>query len=148
MSSLRLLCVSIIALAATACAEKTVQVYLGPPLPRDEVSTLRADVDSSQGLAAIAIRRVNGVDTLRAKPAEIEVLPGPQIVRVELVKRENSEDAISDARSFKTVTFDAAPGRTYYVRGKMLDGIGRVWIMDDRGAMITSTEVKNTQDSN
>ena len=38
--------------------------------------------------------------------------------------------------SINTVTFEALPGRAYSVRGKFVDGLGQVWVMDDRNAMV------------
>lgn len=145
MRKTRWLLISMLAtLAVTACSQKAVQVYLGARLPADEVALLRADLSASQDLAAIVIRRVNGVDTLRSHTPDIEVLPGPQIVRVELLKRASGDDAVSDARAFKTITFDAVAGGMYYVRGKMLDGIGRIWIVDGANAIVSSAEVSAT----
>lgn len=135
-----LLVMMLTVLAATACSQKVVQVYLGARLPADEVALLHADLSASQDLAALSIRRVNGVDTLRARPPAIETLPGPQILRVELLRRASGDEVVSDARSFKTITFDAVAGRVYYIRGKMMDGVGHVWVVDDTQTMINSAE--------
>lgn len=114
------------------CTQKViVQLYPGSRLPAAEVALIRADLSASQELAGIIIRRVNGVDTLRTATPHIEVLPGPQTLRVELYKRATRNDAIADARAIHTLSFEALPGRVYQVRGKMLEGVGHVWIVDD-----------------
>lgn len=127
------------------CSQKVIQVYPGVRQAQSEVAMLRADLGASQNLSSITIRRVNGVDTLHESVPEIEVLPGSLVVRVELLRRASGDDALSDARAFKTITFDAVAGRIYYLRGKMLDGIGRVWVVDDTNAMVSSAETASGQ---
>ena len=127
------LCGTLILVSAIGCAQKNVQTYLGAKLARDEIAILTADRSAD---ANVVIRRVNGVDTLRDRSPKIEVLPGTQIVRVEVSKLGGSNDAYADTRSINTITFDALPGRAYSVRGKFVDGIGQVWVLDDRNALV------------
>jgi hypothetical protein len=127
------LCGTLILAGVMGCAQKNVQTYLGAKLARDEIAILTADRSAD---ANVVIRRVNGVDTLRDRSPQIEVLPGTQIVRVEVSKLGGNNDAYADTRSINTISFEALPGRAYSVRGKFVDGIGKVWIVDDRNAMV------------
>ena len=127
------LCGTLVLLSALGCAQKNVQTYPGAKLAKDEIAILTADrsVDAN-----VVIRRVNGIDTLRDRSPQIEVLPGKLVVRVEVSKLGDSNDAVADTRSINTVTFEALPGRAYSVRGKFVDGLGQVWVLDDRNAMV------------
>ena len=127
------LCGTLILLSVMGCSQKNVQTYPGSKLAKDEIAILTAERSAD---ANIVIRRVNGVDTLRDRPPQIEVLPGKLVVRVEVSKLGGSTDAYADLRSINTVTFEALPGRAYSVRGKFVDGLGQVWVMDDRNAMV------------
>ena len=127
------LCGTLILFSMTGCSQKNVQTYPGSKLAKDEIAILTAERSAD---ANIVIRRVNGVDTLRDRPPQIEVLPGKLVVRVEVSKLGGSTDAYADLRSINTVTFEALPGRAYSVRGKFVDGLGQVWVMDDRNAMV------------
>jgi hypothetical protein len=127
------LCGILVLISALGCTQKNVQTYLGAKLAKDEIAILTADRSAD---ANVVIRRVNGVDTMRDRPPQIEVLPGTQIVRVEVSKLGGSNDAYADTRSINTITFEALPGRAYSVRGKFVDGIGQVWIVDDRNALV------------
>ncbi len=126
------LCGTLILLVA-GCSQKNVQTYPGAKLAKDEIATLTAERSADTN---VMIRRVNGVDTLRDRPPQIEVLPGKLVVRVEVSRLGGSNDAYADARSINTISFDALPGRAYSVRGKFVDGLGQVWIVDDRNAMV------------
>ena len=126
------LCGTLILLAA-GCAQKNVQTYPGAKLAKDEVATLTAERSAD---ANVMIRRVNGVDTLRDRPPQIEVLPGKLVVRVEVSRLGGSNDAYADTHSINTISFDALPGRAYSLRGKFVDGLGQVWIVDDRNAIV------------
>lgn len=127
------LCGTLVLLGAPGCAQKNVQTYPGAKLARDEIAILTADRSAD---ANVVIRRVNGVDTMRDRPPQIEVLPGKLVVRVEVSRLGGSNDAYADTRSINTVNFEALPGRSYSVRGKFVDGLGQVWIVDDRNAMV------------
>ena len=126
-------CGILVLLGVMGCAQKNVQTYPGAKLAKDEIAILTADRTAD---ANVVIRRVNGVDTLRDRPPQIEVLPGKQIVRVEVSKLGGSNDAYADTRSINTITFEALPGRAYSVRGIFVDGLGQVWVVDDRNAMV------------
>jgi len=127
------LCGTLVLVSALGCTQKNVQTYLGAKLAKDEIAILTADRSAD---ANVVIRRVNGVDTLRDRPPQIEVLPGTQIVRVEVSKLGGSNDAYADTRSINTISFEALAGRAYRVRGKFVDGIGQVWVVDDRNTMV------------
>jgi len=127
------LCGSLVLLSIIGCAQKNVQTYPGAKLAKDEIAILTADRNADTN---VVIRRVNGVDTLRDRSPQIEVLPGKLVVRVEVSKPGGSNDAYADTRSINTVTFEALPGRAYSVRGKFVDGLGQVWVVDDRNAMV------------
>jgi len=127
------LCGTLVLFSVTGCAPKNVQTYPGAKLPKDEIAILTAQRSTD---ANVAIRRVNGVDTLRDRSPQIEMLPGNQVLRVEVSKLGGSSDAYADTRSIKTLSFEALAGRAYSVHGKFVDGIGQVWIMDDRNAMV------------
>jgi hypothetical protein len=130
------LCGTVALFSVIGCAPKNVQTYPGAKLSKDEIAILTADRSAD---ADVVIRRVNGVDTLRDRAPQIEVLPGTQVVRVEISKLGGSNDAYADARSINTISFEAQAGRAYGVRGKFVDGIGKVWIVDDRNAMVPVT---------
>lgn len=124
---------TLILLSVMGCAQKNLQTYPGAKLAKDEIAILTAERTAD---ANVVIRRVNGVDTLRDHSPRIEVLPGKQIVRVEVSKLGGSNDPYADTRSINTITFEALPGRTYSMRGKFVDGLGQVWVVDDRNAMV------------
>ena len=132
-NKMKWLCSTLVFLSAVGCAQKNVQTYPGAKLAKDEIAILIAERSAD---ANVVIRRVNGVDTLRDRSPQIEVLPGKQIVRVEISKLGGSNDAYADTRSINTVTFEALPGRAYSVRGKFVDGLGQVWVVDDHNAMV------------
>jgi len=127
------LCGTLVVLSTLGCAQKNVQTYPGAKLAKDEIAILTAGRSAD---ANVVIRRVNGVDTLRDRSPQIEVLPGKLVVRVEVSKLGGSNDAVADTRSINTVTFEALAGRAYSVRGKFVDGLGQVWVVDDRNAMV------------
>lgn len=126
-------CGTLILLCVMGCAQKNLQTYPGAKLAKDEIAILTAERTAD---ANVVIRRVNGMDTLRDRSPRIEVLPGKQIVRVEISRLGGSNDPYADTRSINTITFEAHPGRTYSVRGKFVDGLGQVWVVDDRNAMV------------
>ena len=132
-NKLKWLCGTFILFNLIACAPTLVQTYPGAKLAKDEVAILTADRNADTN---VVIRRVNGVDTLRDHAPQIEVLPGKQIVRVEVSKLGGSNDAYAAAHSINTISFEALPGRAYSMRGKFVDGLGLVWIVDDRNAMV------------
>ena len=124
---------TLILLSVMGCAQKNLQTYPGAKLAKDEIAILTAERTAD---ANVVIRRVNGVDTLRDRPPQIEVLPGKQIVRVEVSRLGGSNDPYAGTRSINTITFKALPGRTYSVRGKFVDGLGQVWVVDDRNVIV------------
>ena len=130
------LCGTLILFSSLGCAPKNLQTYPGAKLAKDEIAILTADRSAD---ANVVIRRVNGVDTLRDRSPRIEVLPGKQIVRVEVSKLGGSNDAYADTRSINSISFEALPGRSYSVRGKFVDGLGQVWIVDDRNTIVPAT---------
>lgn len=127
------LCGMVVLFSVIGCAKNNVQTYPGAKLAKDEIAILTADRSAD---ANVVIRRVNGVDTLRDSSPQIEVLPGELVVRVEVSKLGGSNDVYADTHSINTIRFEALPGRAYSMRGKFVDGLGRVWIVDDRNAMV------------
>ena len=127
------LCGTLILFSVLGCSQRNVQTYPGAKLAKNEIAMLSAERSAEVN---VVIRRVNGVDTLRDRPPQIEVLPGKLVVRAEVSKLGGSTDAYADMRSINTVTFEALPGRAYSVRGKFVDGLGEVWVVDDRNAIV------------
>jgi hypothetical protein len=137
-----LLLFGLIALAGlVGCSQKVLQVYAGPRLPTNEISILSAERAAAREDADVVIRRVNGVDTQRNGQPRIEVLPGSQIVHVELFKRGGYDDAYTDSRAYRIVIFDTQPGHSYFLRGRIADGIGNVRVLDETGAETPITSV-------
>lgn len=135
-NNLKWLCGTVVLCGVISCAKDNVQTYPGAKLAKDEVSILTADRSAETN---VVIRRVNGIDTLRDNSPQIEVLPGKLVVRVEVSKLGGINDPYADAHSINTVSFEALPGHAYSMRGKFVDGLGKVWVVDDRNALVPMT---------
>lgn len=119
-----------------ACAAKPVKLYPGNRLPANEVALLSADRGGSSGLTEIIVRRINGVDAAREDAPAVEILPGKQIVRIELFKKASDNDM--ESRHFVVVTFNAEAGHAYRAQGKIDSGLPSAWIVDDKNNKISS----------
>ncbi len=135
-----------ITVAVAGCSTTTVKTYPGTKLPPNEVSVLAADQSASPGGVAVVIRRVNGVDVVRKKSPEIEVLPGTQVVQVQVLRDGTSNDGYAEARSFTTISFDTIPGKRYLVRGIFENGLGKVWVVGDDDTPVASQPRRAPED--
>jgi predicted RNA-binding protein with TRAM domain len=123
--------------AVSACSVPKVRAYSGTKLPPEEVSVLVADRSASPSGVSVVIRRVNGIDAVRKGSPTIEVMPGSQLVQVEIVRSGNSSDGLAEARSYTTLTFDTVAGQRYRVQATFEDGLGKAWVIGENDAPIS-----------
>ena len=83
------------------------------------------------------IRRVNGIDAVRKGSPVVEVIPGPQLVQVEIVRSGSSGDGLTEARSYTTLSFDTVAGQRYRVQGTLENGLGKAWVIGENDAPIS-----------
>mgnify|MGYP001596306782 CR=1 FL=1 len=111
-------------------------------MPAAEVAVLVADRSASPSGIAVVIRRVNGIDVVRKGSPAIEVVPGTQVIQVEVLRGGTSVDGYAEARSFSTISFDTAAGQRYRVRGIFENGLGKVWVVGQDGAPVPSQPLR------
>ncbi len=132
-----LLTFCVLASTLYGCSAPSVRAYSGAKLATDEVSVLMADDSASPRGVSLAIRRVNGVDTVRNGTPKIEVPPGTQIVQVEIVESGSKSNGLAESRSYTTLTFDTLAGQSYRVQGTLQNGLGKAWVIGENDAPIS-----------
>lgn len=129
----------------TGCSASTVRAYSGAKLSAAEVSVLIADRSASPNGVAVVIRRVNGIDVVRKETPAIEVIPGTQVVQVELLRSGTADDGYAETRSFNTISFDTLAGHRYRVQGTFENGLGKVWVVGQDEASVLSQPLRTKE---
>lgn len=129
----------------TGCSASTVRAYSGPKLSATEVSVLIADRGASPSGVAVVIRRVNGIDVVRKESPAIEVIPGTQVVQIELLRGGTANDGYAETRSFNTISFDTLAGNRYRVQGTFENGLGKVWVVGQDDVPVPSQPLRTKE---
>lgn len=113
------------AVAPAASPPKVFRLYVGPPLPADQVAVL------SNASPKIYWESVNGARIPRNHT--VELLPGAHAVTISYEK---------ESRGTTTLTFDAEAGRSYELRAEVLKDGWRPWVEDTSVGIPVSTAIQ------